>query len=296
MLFKRRTVLVLGAGASHDFGFPLGRGLLTKVCQQLRTASPSAAVLSQLGFPEDEQRRFADELDGCGLQSVDAFLENRGKEFMDIGKAAIAAELIPVENHKALMSRDRELWYEFFYSTPLSGGTIRAGILSVITFNYDRSFETYLHTAIKKSFGHDDDQAWAKLAGIPIVHVYGQLGQLTGATRARPYSPELNAESVKVATQGIKIMHEGEEDSDEFSRARALLQEAEEIAFLGFGYHEMNTSRLRTRQLGERRLHGTAFELGQARLNLALLQFEVGKIDLHNMSVRDFLLQQPFWS
>jgi len=40
------------------------------------------------------------------------------------------------------------------------------------------------------------------------------------------------------------IMQEGHETSDEFQRARALLQEAELICFLGFGYLETNLERL----------------------------------------------------
>src|SRR5262245_57393358 len=100
-MIRRRTAIVLGAGASHDYGFPLGRSLLKLVCDHLQSSFQSTKVLAEIGFPIEDQKRFAEALEWSGLPSVDAFLERR-TEFMDIGKAAIAAELIPCENPSTL--------------------------------------------------------------------------------------------------------------------------------------------------------------------------------------------------
>src|SRR5262249_31201904 len=95
------SVLVLGAGASYDFGFPLGRALKNLIVEGISQTDQNVIVLSDLGFSQQEQGEFSAALRQSGARSVDAFLEYRD-DLIPIGKAAIAAALIPCEKTQAL--------------------------------------------------------------------------------------------------------------------------------------------------------------------------------------------------
>ena len=86
-MITKQTVLILGAGASHPYGFPLGRGLFDKVVND--NSSNLLKSMSEAGFEPDELDKFRLELRRSLFQSVDAFLESTNG-FMDIGKAVMA--------------------------------------------------------------------------------------------------------------------------------------------------------------------------------------------------------------
>ena len=89
-------------------------------------------------------------------------------------------------------------------------------------------------------------QALERLAHIRVLHLHGSLGDRLwndGSTTERGYDPIHTAASAQAAAKRIKIMHEVE-PGDEFTTAKALLAMAEEIIFLGFGFHAINLQRL----------------------------------------------------
>jgi hypothetical protein len=153
-MIPRRTVLVLGAGASVPYGFPTGRGLLINVVRSLRNEGGTLQIiLSALGFELGEIRTFAEELDRSMQPSVDAFIENR-PEFMNIGKAAIVGTLVPSEDEGKLLVRGEQmLWYEYLFNKMAENrNDYEQSHLSIVTLNYDRSFEHFLFHALKSSF------------------------------------------------------------------------------------------------------------------------------------------------
>src|SRR5258708_39292317 len=99
-MIKTPTVLGLGAGASKPFGFPTGQELLKIITHQLLFFTPEQTTLGQTllacGFSEPDISRFAGALHLSQRSSVDAFLEFRS-EFVEVGKAAMIAALIPYE-------------------------------------------------------------------------------------------------------------------------------------------------------------------------------------------------------
>ena len=238
------TVLILGAGASIDYGFPLGRGLRDLVCSIKDDAK--AAVIQSAGYTLDLLFEFVGALRHSGFTSVDWFLEER-PEYIDIGKAAIATSLIPFENPDKLFppSAPQKHWYELLLNVldqPI--GNFDSNNLSVVTFNYDRSLEHYLFTTLRERY-RSDDRAVEAMNRFPIVHVHGSLGELLPlASHGREYKPELNPETIQIAASDIIIVGEASGETAEFEKARSLLREARRIIFLGFGYHPESVKRL----------------------------------------------------
>jgi hypothetical protein len=237
----------LGAGASWPFGFPLGRGLLQNVVSEIQRQSEFYHRLTDCGFSPRHLQEFARDLLLSAQPSVDAFLENR-PEFLDAGKAAIAAALIPIEDESRLHRPvGIQHWYEYLFNQL---GPTRADYeqsrLSIVTFNYDRSFEHFLFLALKASFGLSVDECKALLRVVPLVHVHGQLGALDyDSPDGRPYRPDLNRDVILKCMKEIKVVHEGQPDDPQFRQAHDLLRVAEVVCFLGFGYLGSNLERLR---------------------------------------------------
>ncbi len=206
--------------------------------------------------------------------SVDAFLENNPK-YIDIGKAAIAASLIPVEMPGSLLRSEEEEpnWYEYLFNQlGARKDEFRRNKLSIVTFNYDRSLEYFLFSALKNSYGLNDAEAADLLTAVPIVHVYGMLGQPHFlAEDGRPYSPKVTPQTIKSCASNIKIIHELSGSTDELDKAHALIKDAKTVCFLGFGYHPINVGRLQVNELmrPSARLLGSAYRLGRDEIRRA---------------------------
>lgn len=118
------------------------------------------------------------------------------------------------------------------------------GKLSIITFNYDRSLEAFLHSAAQHRCGLDRDQAWQTVKKIRITHIHGILGTYPDY----PYVNKSTPDELLDISKQIKIISELDAASDEFcspeySVAHDQLHEAERIIFLGFGFHKNNIRR-----------------------------------------------------
>lgn len=243
-MITQKTILVLGAGASNAYGFPLCRGLRDLVCN--RPDENVSRAIVEAGYGIDEMSDFIQTIQHSGYTSVDWFLEDR-PEYIPIGKAAIAACLIPFENPERLFppQAPSEHWYELLLNvmaSPVEG--FCENELSVITFNYDRSLEYYFLKVLETRL-NSLEKAVELLSTFKIVHVHGSLGELSLASDiGRPYSPDVSSESISIAANNIIIVGEAADDSESFEEARVLLNNAEKIVFLGFGFHPESIRRL----------------------------------------------------
>jgi hypothetical protein len=245
------TVLVVGAGGSIPYGFPSGRDLTKEIIALLSdpgtiARQPPGLTLTRLGYPEKDIIKFATELQLSRQNSVDAFLENRA-EFVKIGKAAIAAILIPRERQDKLNGTDD--WYGYLFNRLLLN--LKEGAeapLTIVTFNYDRSLDYFIYSGFEHSFCLSGAELNRKLFKLKIIHVHGLLCPLPlfapANVPSRPYINDAGTDAVRVAADCIRIVHEAGDDDAEFVAARQALQNASRIEILGFGYSAENTRRL----------------------------------------------------
>jgi len=247
-MITRPTVLVLGAGASVDYGFPTGTQLLQEICANTKPGNCLFNFLfEEMLIPEPEITEFVTALEKSQAPSVDVFLEYR-TQFEKIGKVAIASTLIPHETNERFVSSDKngEGWYSYLFKLMIEGGRFENNTLSVITFNYDRSLEAFFLFALCNLYGIKETEAEQWLSFIPIVHLHGSLGDKLWKSALDPqraYQPDLTPAWVNDAADHIKIVHEKQSEK-EFERATKLLYQAEEVIFLGFGFLQVNIQRL----------------------------------------------------
>lgn len=270
-MITRPTVLIFGAGASAPFGFPLGTGLRQTILTNLRQNSEHVDWLVQAGYALDDIRRFREAFLYSGKESVDAFLEHR-TDCIDVGKAAIAQALIPCELMESLFGdQDGNLYSYLFRRLNAPLDKFANNKLAIVTYNYDRSFEQYLFTALKNSFRLDDKQAAALTNAIPVVHLHGHLGSLPWQQEGgREYVGGYEPIEIRNASRTIKIIHEAVEADPEFQEARELMDRAELLVFLGFGYDETNVTRLKInfqRDQSPRQIYGSYLGFTVAEIN-----------------------------
>ena len=269
----RPTVLVVGAGVSAEYGFPLGSGLVHAICAQI---SGIPQRLERANFERGWIESLLRALPESGAMSVDAFLEHR-PDLRAVGKAAIAAAIIDYERQSRSKLFALEKLYPYRYLLSRLKGRVdhlKNGVLSIISFNYDRSLEFYLVRALSRQHNTTEEAAAkALLAAIPIVHVHGTLGPLPSVDTAwnLEYGPsEVVGTDLRRASEQIVVVSEGSEDTPQFVRARALIAAAETVIFLGFGYDTTNLRRLGAPTSFEgKNLIGSAFRLTAAEQALA---------------------------
>lgn len=259
-MITKKTVLVLGAGASMPFKFPSGDQLVDSVNSALahspshphKLASPgyrltTVDILMALGHGQEEIPAFTRDLQDAQVRSIDAFLERR-RDHVALGKAAIAIE-IHRQEHKQHLLNKRDHWYQFLLDT-IDGpfDEIPANQLSIVTYNYDRSLEAYLVFALSARHNRSYRECAEMVSKIPIVHLHGSLGKLKwdDEDQGLPYHGHvLNVEAVRQMSASMIVIHEGQDDSIEYREALQLMTRAERIYCIGFGYGRTNLQRLR---------------------------------------------------
>jgi hypothetical protein len=220
------TVFVLGAGASVEFGFPLGQGLTEFVIQSTATNVDHRKRLVESGICSQEHiYLFHEALQYSGRNSVDAFLEHR-TEFLDVGKAAMALALRSYENLDQLLNF-RNNWLRYIYDhMNCAFDDFGSNKVAFVTFNYDRSVEQFFYLSLLNSYGKSPDEVLDQLNKIPIIHLHGRLAYLPWQKQMKgisEYSATLSNDHILNGINNIKVIHEQVPADDvEFQQARQL--------------------------------------------------------------------------
>lgn len=264
------TLLVLGAGASQPYGYPTGGELLRHLThlQWLGGVQPPALggqVLHQLdidavgrsfrriqeaGLSFVEFAEMGRELVNSGLQSIDSFISRR-PEFSHHGQFAVASHLIERENAASLMSPSvAGGWYRLFWQSLLGSAHSLENIdfekFCVATFNYDRSLEAFLITAMSRTFSTSPQECSTHLQRMRICHLYGDLGvpSLTESHGPRYGEVTSTAQIVELAKRIAFTPQARSAGGGAFETARNWALDASSIAFLGYGFDQFNDERL----------------------------------------------------
>lgn len=250
----KNTTIILGAGGSHPYGFPLGEALKDNIISQIEDPSNDTRVglrkyLLDFNYTKDQLLDFSHKLKRSGFLSVDAFLEE-WIDYVPIGKIAIAANIINMEMEKDLLERvGNKRWYHYLLNLLGNREDFPTNRLSIITFNYDRSLEYFLYFSLKSRFNLPEEKIVEYIKSIPIIHVHGLLGLPHFLdSKGRSYKNSLDVDILSVFSNQINIIHENLDETIEFREARKIINRSDRIIFLGFGYHRKNIERLKLRE------------------------------------------------
>jgi hypothetical protein len=275
-MFRTKTVFVLGAGASHEVGLPVGEGLKKTIATKLDLRFEhfdKPIGKGDLTIYAVLVRKYPHEVneyihacwrvrDGIALSpSIDDFIETHSDDPLvgPCGKVAIACSILEAERRSKLFFERRNIddtihfdqiqhtWYPAFYQL-LSQGVTKANRqnlfenVCVVAFNYDRCLEQFLVHAVARHYQISIDEAKQLAEKLPIFHPYGAVGPFFGA---RPVvfglkgSPDFDSVVGNIRTYTEQIT-----DKDSLHAIRNAISEAEVLVFLGNAFHESNMSLL----------------------------------------------------
>lgn len=302
-MFRNKVALIVGAGASHELGFPLGSELKTKLQSVLDIKFKHGSEQFSGDYQIVEAlRHFAQQNDfrdinpylhaGWAIRdampttgSIDSFLQTHSKndKIVLMGKLGIARAILTAEQKSPLCPKDgfqdfdlgftEKTWYAELFK--LLAGDVQdpAAIfnnLDVICFNYDRSLEHYLVWALVKRF------LIARLAAEEIVkslrmhHPYGVVGRLPWQDNGAgiPYGGNDHFSDLSTAISELRTFSEGVEDGH-IAEIRKILAEADTILIVGFGFANINMDLLQVGgRLKEKRVYVTAFDIDSREISV----------------------------
>jgi hypothetical protein len=267
-MINRKTIFVLGAGAHCPYGFPDGSGLMKQMIAELPISSEyDASEFSEcvLGILQQTTRdtftKLVDlrrALEFSGHQSIDSFLFTHRKNeiFVNAGRWLIAWLLLPQEfefKFSRIAPERRPLeeatpdqdWMSYLFRRMLQRSHdspeafIENNKVGFVTFNYDRTLEYCLTWKMHHSFpGLSMVDAWEFVKRIPIIHVYGSLGQFD--PRSVEFPSDRYPTTIKERASGIRLMYEERDDESALEKFKEVVAGASKVVFLGFGFDPDN--------------------------------------------------------
>lgn len=253
MNVPHNTVIVLGAGASADVGYPTNKQLHDAIYIKLSTkndvyrANELYKAALAAGFQSDHILSFGKLLHQSTAETVDEFLRF-SPSFRGLGKFCIAHELIRIEDQPDLIERGKKCWYQIFRKAIGLDLHSPPNNISIITFNYDRSLKHFIYLgyeALHESLHHPHAirNAVGKLG---FLHVHGELSPLPWTERrdSREYGPVSDAKMLRTVSQSILIADEASDASYHPEAPSVIVKQASKIIFLGFGFHQENMRKL----------------------------------------------------
>jgi hypothetical protein len=264
-MIRKKTVFVLGAGASYPYGYPLGRELISTIERYGKERqflnSVDRAFPFSIGSVQSKASAqfqiFTGELANSGVLSVDSFVSAKN-EYYQYAKFAIASALISCEyinpSNLALEDRGSEDWYRYLYNELMvnSRNDTYESLLSnnrvkFVTFNYDVSLDKFFLRAIYSKYGSVNFKEFFEQ--FQIIHVHGKIRKFQWEAKGDDVgywigkTAKVEPEKAAELSKGIVFLHEGKLN-EQLLLAQQALSEAERIVFLGFAFHDVNVDKL----------------------------------------------------
>lgn len=289
------TVFIIGAGASMPYGLPSGGELIKRIIlftnpiftkeNVIRNTDASFKssefsfgfiqkkfeLLRSVGIPAENIISFGEALRLSGQPSIDNFIHLR-PEYEQIGKLSIVIGISMSENPNSIFGCDDDNWYEYlWHSICSSKEEFKKNKFSIITFNYDRSFEFYLSTVLENSFNLSDEEVESYMNYFPIIHVYGSLGSVFDTQDDFTFyqNGKMTPKDLLNSSSRITTIHEytGTETAH---KVNSTLDQAKNVYFIGFGYHKENMSLLNLSD--SKNVVGSAYGLVKREINFIMSQ------------------------
>jgi len=331
---EKSITFVVGAGASNEVDMPTGYGLKAAVAKALAFGADNFGRLEG-GDPKVREALYqlAQSGNASGninkyfesallikrampqAPSIDNFIDSHRADpkIAECGKLAIASEILKAERASKLFVNPSNIynkldfanventWFNAFFqllalNTQLEDFPERLSRVKIISFNYDRTLEHFLHHAIQNYYGCTSEKAAIALNSLVILHPYGSVGALPWqqtSTTSVPYGADLDSRTLLSVASTLRTFTEGTDVTESrINEIRKSVFDADTLIFLGFAYHELNLSLLfgpfvdgPVRHL--KQVYGTAMGLSESNKKAIASELaSLGKYDVSQITLR----------
>lgn len=286
-MFKRHTVIVLGAAVSAEVGLPLGWALKSKIADMLPKDSGAGddnvrfGLLSGAPLSDIQQR-----IGACReilralpkAASIDNLVEHRGADeaFKLCAKVGIIAAILAGERKSRLYVEESKIGqgnidaegssYADLFRI-LVGNAARSQLseaisrVAFVNFNYDRCLEHYLYDWMIGYSGLPSSQAAELVNSLKILRPYGTIAPLPmlarGARHVRFGSNLVGLELQELASNILTFSEERRSETD--YAVRELMANASQIVMLGCAFHRQNLELLKPETAKFTHAYGTCY-------------------------------------
>ena len=272
---ERKNVVVLGAGASKEFGLPTGVELAAQIAtianirfddfgHNLVSGDHNLVTTLKL---VDERRGINPLLhaawkirDNMALApSIDNYLDTHkhDSDIVAFGKIAICNAIQAAEGNSSLFVdtdtinprlRTGELgdtWIQGLFKILVSKRDFEGFLaalrnITFISFNYDRCVQQYFSFAARSYFDLSSQGVQDVLSALHIVFPYGSVGDFEFVQDHRTnFGVKNYRASLLSAAEKIRTFTEGS-DSETVNEIRIAFENAKVVMFLGFGFLDLN--------------------------------------------------------
>jgi hypothetical protein len=310
-MFRAKTVLVIGAGASVEVGLPMGADLLKQIVKMTSFRNPtgnftgdiiiSQALMQYLDEGTDRTKYFqhieaASQIGKSAEQAlsidnvIDA-LENPKIEL--VGKLGIARAILDAESkskrfkyidnirHNLNLSNFNDVWYSSLKKI-LTENIRKSDVssifknLEIINFNYDRCLEHYLPISLASYYGVPPSEIQSIMQGLIIHRPYGVAGRLPwqrGTTHSVDFG-ECRPEQLAAIVQQIRTFTERVKEGKELAAMRKAIGAADRIVFLGFAFHRQNVKLLAQKIQTHAEIVATAYKISSSDKSVIISEIE----------------------
>lgn len=277
---SKKTVYVVGAGASFEIGLPTGEKLKEHISDLLdmkfdyrSQVSGDNAILQALRNYTSNDRtnnilneyirecRHISENMPLAI-SIDNFIDSeRGNEKLALcGKISIVRSILESErNSKIFLNKNdyessfdfsslEKTWYLSFFRSLTENCNIddlaeRLNKITLIIFNYDRCIEHFLIHGLMSYYGLDKNTASKILESLCIIHPYGTIGTLPWQDQTSSTSVDFGGslQSSQLIDYAQRIRTFTEgAHSVQMEQLIQCMCDTSRLVFLGFAFHKLN--------------------------------------------------------
>lgn len=274
-----QTLVVLGAGASVDFGLPLGEHLSSQIAHKLnikfelghKQISGDPEIMQALRLRAQREQcdvnlyREA----GCNIaegigfsRSIDSYLsahEDNGY-VKTCGKLAIVQTILEAERGSTLWSDPSRAnstfqvphkvmgsWLNDFMFLLINGMARAKNLekvfdnLAIINFNYDRCIEQFFWLSLRQLFQIKETECAQLIrTKLKVLRPYGNVGEHPMGQEGVPFGAKLHPSQYEAIANGIRTFNEQVEDKDLIARVHEEVEQCDRVIFLGFHFHKQN--------------------------------------------------------
>lgn len=282
-MFKKPTVLIIGAGASNELGLPLGSELKAKIRATTEHGNAEHVALSKLlhelfsDAPKyiasgNELSKILGPVPFSSIDEALAHIATSNPDAVTVGKLEIVRQILVAERASGAQNVRADpaqgSWLPRLYSLAIQDTTTENiheafDRVTIINFNYDRVIEAYLEAALQAFNNVDQKRAREIVATVTknTIRPYGCIGPLEWNEGGVAFGAHKDGDLPELAKR-IKTFSEERPPAELVEKIQIALNEARVIFVLGFGYHAPNMKLLTATTSEPRKIFATLYNMG----------------------------------
>jgi hypothetical protein len=312
-MFKKFTVMVIGAGAGVDVLMPTGEKLTGEIERKLNIRSRQGdlasgdaevaraiAMCAQNGADRLFETARTISMGIHHTKSIDNFCHTHRHDpnVQTVAKIAIVHSILKAENgsplyinrskHPARFRNEgvvRESWFQSFTHVLQDGTDASTNLkdifknLIIINFNYDRCVEHYLNQMLQELYGINAGASAELMKKLNICHPYGTVGLLPWQDGEGPKvefgEDGLDAKKLGLLAKNIRTYNEELPQSDQLQIFKTIMADAVRYIFLGFHFHKQNVELITAIESKQSVRHAYATTIGRSESDLGVIESRI---------------------